>query len=418
MTKKKLLTACAIGNVIEWYEFMIFGYFATVIGTLFFPSSSPLVSLFKAFGVFAIGVFVRPLGGILLGHIGDKFGRKTALVCSIYLMSIPTVAIGFLPSYESIDILAPITLLLIRVLQGLAMGGEYAGTMIYLVENTNPLKRGLYGSLAALSLVIGMALGSLVFACLHTALTKDQLYQWGWRIPFLISIIGFLWGMHLRSKLEDSGVFTALKTQNNLSKFPIKEAILGNSKQLAHTIFIQCFLAVGMYTMTIFYANYAKEHFGSTNSLTAIMLNTTGVIAIGVGAVISGQLSDIFGRKRVLLCAAWCAIVMAFLAIPLITDGTVQSFFMAHLLLSVLTGCFLGPIPSLLAESFPTKIRYTCVSLSNNLSMGIFGGTAPMIITFLMDKFQNPTIPNYYLMLSALVSIVSLCFLRERNTSW
>ncbi|RZI45719.1 MFS transporter [Candidatus Finniella inopinata] len=417
MNQKKLLAACAIGNIIEWYEFMIFGYFAAIIGTLFFPSSSSLGSLFKAFGVFAIGVLVRPLGGILFGHIGDRFGRKTALLVSIYLMSVPTVAIGLLPSYESIGIFAPIALLCIRVLQGLSMGGEYAGTIVYLVENTKTSKKGLYGSLAAFSLVLGMAAGSLVFAVFHALLTKQQLLDWGWRIPFLLSIVGLAWGLYLRVKLEDSGVFTELKEAGNLARIPIKEAFSESSKPLFQTVLIQCLLGVGMYTMTIFYANYAREHFASLSSVSPILLNTPGVIAIGLAAIVAGKFSDIFGRKNVLLYSAICSFFVSYLTIPLITHGSVESFFMAHIMLSTLTGCFLGSIPSFLAESFPTKTRYTCVALSNNLSMGIFGGTAPMVITYLIDKFHDPVIPNYYLMVSALITVLSIYFSKDKRLS-
>ena len=412
---KRILTACAIGNIIEWYEFMIFGYFATIIGQLFFPASSSLGSLFKAFGVFAVGILVRPLGGILFGHIGDKYGRKKALLLSLYLMSIPTVMIVFLPGYDSIGMEAPIALILIRILQGISMGGEYAGTMIYLIEDTNPKKRGFYGSIAALSLVVGMALGSLVSTVLHVFLAPEQLSSWGWRLPFIISIGGFLWGLYIRSKLEDSGVFTELKLKNSLSKLPIKETFQKHSKQIFSTVFVQCFLGVGMYTMTIFYANFAKEHFGSSDPLISLMLNTPGVLAIGVAAVISGKLSDVYGRKNVLLVSSICTCFAAYFLIPLIHDKQAGSFFVHHMILSLLTGSFLGPIPSFLAECFPAKIRYTCVALSNNLSMGIFGGTAPMMITYLISRFQDSAMPNYYLMASALISVFGLYFMSDKN---
>lgn len=414
MLRKRLIISCAIGNILEWYEFMIFGYFAPIIGTLFFPSSSSLISLFKAFGVFAIGVFVRPLGGILFGHIGDKYGRKPALIYSIYLMSFPTIAIGFLPDYNSIGIIAPITLLIIRVLQGLSMGGEYAGTMTYLVESTEQSRRGFFGGFAACSLTIGMALGSLVFTLTHVLLEKDQILSWGWRIPFLISVVGLLWGIYLRTRLQDPPIYLDSIHKYGSSKFPIKEIFQHDFKHLLHTILVQCFLAVSMYTLTILYTMYAKDHFVLSNApLSSLILNTPGIIAIGVAAVVSGKLSDLYGKKKVLIWSSGLSILVAYLTCPLITQGSKLSFFIAHFSLSILTGCFLGPIPALLAESFRTKIRYTSIALSNNLSMGIFGGTAPVVITYLIDKFNTNCTPNYYLMLSAAISIISLFLLKD-----
>jgi len=411
----KVLKACAIGNIIEWYEFMVFGYLANIIANLFFPASSSLISLFKAFGVFAIGVLVRPLGGVFLGHIGDKYGRKSALTLSIFLMAIPTVAIGFLPTYETIGIIAPLALLLIRILQGLSMGGEYAGAMISLVEDSEPKKRGFYGSLAAFSLVLGMALGSFVSFLLQTLLTQKQMLSWGWRIPFIISIVGFVWGLYVRSRLEDSDVFTKQKEQNKLAKVPIKEAFKESSGAIFYTVFVQCFLAVGMYTMTIFFANYAKEQFTVFQSISSFALNTPGVLAIGFSALISGRLSDRFGVRKVLFLTSIAAFCAAYLVIPLIGDKTVVSFFIAHVTLSVLTGFFLGPIPSFLTQSFPVKTRYTCVALSNNLSMGIFGGTAPFMITYLGSYFESPFMQNYYLMISAFVSMIFLFYLQNKR---
>ncbi len=410
MKSIKSFLACTIGNVIEWYEFIVFGYFAGIIGAVFFPASSPLLSLFKAFGVFALGIMVRPLGGLLFGHIGDKFGRKNALFLSMALMSVPTFLIGLLPTYESIGISASVILILIRIAQGLAMGGEYAGTMTYLVEGATTTNRGLYGSIAALSLVIGMALGSFVSAILHTSLNPEQMLSWGWRIPFFISFIGIVWAIYLRLCLQESPHFVQYQKDHPIVKSPIKEAFSHDLIPIITTIFSQCFLAVGMYTMTVFFSTYAQQNFKGLAPLTSALLNTPGVLLIGVSAVLSGWLSDKWGRKKILMVVAGAAILLSWYFAFFLEIKEVSSFFLVHLSMSVLTGCFLGPIPSFLADCFSVKTRYTSIAFSNNLSMGIFGGTAPMMITYLMSVYCLDTIPLYYLMLSAGVSLIGLMF--------
>ena len=414
MSKKPLL-ACIIGNIIEWYEFIVFGYFASILGQVFFEPSSPLMSMFKVFGIFALGVFVRPLGGLFLGHIGDKFGRKNALVVSLLLMSVPTFLIGCLPTYQSIGIFASIALFLVRILQGLAMGGEYAGAMVYLVEKSQPSKRGWYGSIAALSLVTGMALGAFVSGLLQALLTQDQIYSWGWRIPFFLSFMGLLWGFYLRTTLDETIFFNSLQEDKAVSKFPLKDLFLNFREQLALTVFSQYFLAVGMYTMTVFYANYALNTFKNLNTLSQFLINTPGVIFIGLSALLSGRLSDVYGPKKTLLFASLIAIAVNYFTIPLVNTGTLNTFLGAHLLMSIATGIFLGPIPAFLAKSFPVNTRYTSVALSNNLSMGIFGGTAPMVITYLMTVFPDQPVANYYLMIGAVISLISLLCIKDVN---
>ncbi|MBT5541013.1 MAG: MFS transporter, partial [Alphaproteobacteria bacterium] len=220
---RKTLLPCMIGNIIEWYEFMLYGYFATVIGTLFFPPMEGLYPLVFSFAIFSVGLFVRPIGGIVLGHIGDKLGRKKSLILSVYMMALPTAAIGLLPTYATIGALAPILLVCMRILQGFAMGGEYAGTVVSILEHSPNKKRGLYGSLAALSLVSGMLLGSIAGASCEAFLSQEELYTWGWRIPFFLGLVGAIWGMYMRRSLEETGKYLDCKNENRLSRLPIGE---------------------------------------------------------------------------------------------------------------------------------------------------------------------------------------------------
>jgi MHS family proline/betaine transporter-like MFS transporter len=326
-------------------------------------------------------------------------------------MSVPAFLIGLLPTYESIGILASILLVLIRLLQGLAMGGEYAGTMTYLVEGAGLKNKGFYGSVAALSLVMGMALGSLLSALLHNTLSQEQMFEWGWRVPFFISSMGIIWAIYLRINLEESPRF--LESQKNCPtlKFPIKEVLSKDLKPIIVTIIAQCYLAVGMYTLTVFYSGYAQQNFKDLSPLFSALLNTPGVLLIGIAALISGKLSDKWGRKKILTYVSICAIFLCIFSAHLLKTKDVGLFLIVHLSLSFLTGSFLGPIPSFLADCFSVKTRYTAIALSNNLSMGLFGGTAPMVITYLMSIFYSDVVPVYYLMASAVISLIGLVFI-------
>ncbi|WP_052046121.1 MFS transporter [Candidatus Paracaedibacter symbiosus] len=218
----KTLVACMGGNIIEWYDFMIYGYLSSIMGQIFFPSSSKIASLLLSLTLFAIGVIARPLGGIVIGHIGDKFSRKNSLMLSVYLMFGATALIGILPTYHQIGILAPIILFSLRIIQGLAMGGEYAGTMVFMIESAPDNKKGLYGSLAALSLVIGMFLGASM-ATLIQQLPQEKLLLWGWRIPFFVSVIGILYTLYMRKNLPDTPYFNFIKEKNRPSLTLLKQ---------------------------------------------------------------------------------------------------------------------------------------------------------------------------------------------------
>src|SRR5579863_7567559 len=224
-TLRKVIVSCMIGNALEWYDFALYGYFATILSNQFFPSQDPIASLMATFGVFAAGFIMRPLGGILFGHIGDKKGRKEALLCSIYLMTIPTALIGLLPTYDQVGWLAPALLTLIRLLQGLSMGGEFTGSMIFIVEHTNSQKRGFSGSWAPFSLLLGVLIGSAVATLISMALSPEDLHSWGWRIPFILSIFGGVVGSYMRRTLTDPEKFEQMKENHHLSSVPIMEVL-------------------------------------------------------------------------------------------------------------------------------------------------------------------------------------------------
>ena len=209
---KRVILSCMIGNALEWYDFALYGYFATTIGQLFFPKFSTVASLMATFGVFAAGFIMRPLGGLIFGHIGDKIGRKSALLWSIYLMAIPTTLIGLLPTYEQIGWLAPLLLTFIRLAQGLSMGGEFTGSMIFVVENAQQGNRGLYGSWVVFSLLVGILVGSAIATSTCYFLSEDQVMDWGWRIPFLLSVGEGVWDLLCAERFESPNNLQKLKS--------------------------------------------------------------------------------------------------------------------------------------------------------------------------------------------------------------
>ncbi len=409
----KVIASCMIGNALEWYEFTLYGYFATVIGKLFFPSSDPIASLIAAFAVFSAGFLMRPLGAVIFGHIGDKYGRKKALVISIYLMAIPTFFIGVMPTYEQIGWVASFILMLIRLLQGISMGGEFTGSMIFIIEHSPKKGRGYAGSFASLSLAIGIILGSATATAISHIFTEEQIYAWAWRIPFLLSIIGAIVGGVMRATLHDPEVFAQQKKERHLPKMPIKELFQNHRKILFHAVLIELILSVGFYIVNIFFISYMKE-FTDISDNNAILIATIGTILYGVTIPLSGILSDKLGRKTVMMPAI---IGFLFCAYPLLDlmhsgiEGAVISQFAGAILLGIL----FGPLPAMLVEMFPLKIRYTGLSMAHSLSMSIFGGTAPLLMTFTLQSTGDLMAPAYYLMFAALLSAIALFKMKDRS---
>ena len=210
---KRVIASCMIGNALEWYDFALYGYFATTLGQLFFPKFDPFAALMATFGVFAAGVIMRPVGGIIFGHIGDKIGRKNALLWSIFLMAVPTTLLGLLPTYEQIGWMAPLLLTVIRLAQGLSMGGEFTGSMIFVVEHAEKGKRGVYGSWVIFSVLLGILAGSAIATGICEMLSQDQLLAWGWRVPFLLSVVGGYVGYVMRRTIQEPEQFTQAKKE-------------------------------------------------------------------------------------------------------------------------------------------------------------------------------------------------------------
>lgn len=412
---RRVILSCMIGNALEWYDFALYGYFATTIGQLFFPKFSPFASLMATFGIFAAGFIMRPLGGIIFGHIGDKMGRKNALLWSIYLMAIPTTLIGLLPTYEQIGWVSPLFLTFIRLAQGLSMGGEFTGSMIFVVEHAEKGNRGLYGSWVVFSLLLGILVGSAVATSTCYLLSEDELMAWGWRIPFLFSIAGGFMGAIMRRTVNEPEQFAQAKQQHKEHFTPLKTLFKNHSKTILYVIIIEFALSIGFYLIVTFINNFltALLHFDKVASL---MITTCSMVAMGVAILVSGWFSDKIGRKPLLLLGT---LGFVFFAYPLFgaLEGSFITALFAHMALAAIMGTFFAPLPATLVELFPLTVRYSGLSISHSLSMAIFGGSAPLIATILIEITGNNGAPALYLSGMCFISTLFLLFLKDRYKS-
>ena len=413
-TRRKVVAASFIGNFVEWFDYAAYGYLAVTISVVFFPESAPETALLLTFALFAISFLVRPLGGFVWGHIGDKIGRREALSWSILLMSGATFCIALLPGYATIGLAAPLLLLLLRLVQGFSASGEYAGASAFLVEYAPANKRGLYSAVVPASTATGLLLGSLMAALLTGLLTTEDMQSWGWRIPFLLAAPMGLIGRYIRTKLEDSPVFRELSQEDEVIKAPVKSLFRDHWRRLLLAAGAVLLNAVGFYVILSYMPTYLSQELGL--DATASYVATTVALVTYIGFIfLTGMLSDRFGRKRVLISASIAFVIATVPAFMLLNTGN----FLVIVLVQILLGAMLtlndGTLPSFLAEMFPTKVRYSGFAVSFNLSNALFGGTAPFVATLLIATSGNMLAPGWYLMGAAVVSLIAVAFSVETS---
>ena len=409
---RKVLTASFIGNFVEWFDYASYGYFATVIAAVFFPEIAPQAALLATFAVFAISFVIRPIGGIVWGSIGDRIGRKTALSWSILIMSGATTVIALLPSYHQIGMLAPVLLLLVRMVQGFSASGEYAGATSFLAEYAPPAKRGFYTSMVPASTAAGLLAGSLMSALLFSQLDTAQLHGWGWRLPFLLAFPLGLVGLYIRLKLEDTPKFRELEAKHHVEATPIKELFTTYRKPIVRAFAVTCLNAVGFYLILSYMPTYLITEMGMEESA-SFLANSIALFAYIFLIFLMGLLSDRFGRKMALIAASVLFIV---LTVPLFGMLEGASFAMI-VLIQVIFGALLtvndGTLPCFLTEIFPTRVRYSGFAFSFNTANALFGGTAPFVATWLISATGSKTAPAWYLVAAAVVALVAMLAARE-----
>jgi MFS family permease len=407
---RKAVGAAVVGNVLEWYDFSAYGYLATVIAKRFFPSGDDTTALLATFAAFGVGFVVRPLGGVVIGRLGDTKGRKTALVLTIFLMAIGTVGIGLLPDYHTVGVLAPALLVVCRLMQGFAAGGEWGGATAFIVEWAPEGRRGFFGSFQQASVAGGLLLGSGVAALCSTLLSPDQLEGWGWRIPFLLGGLLVPVGVYMRRNIEETPAYREAAARQGPR--PVAEAS-GNWGLAAQAFGFTVLWTVSYYVMLNYMPTFTQRYAGLGRT-EALWSNTVGLAVLVLAIPVMGRLSDRVGRKPLLLA---CCVGFLLLSYPLfaamVAGAGLGTVILIQIVFALLISAFSGPGPAAIAEIFPTSSRSTWMSTGYSLAVAIFGGFAPYIATWLIANTGSPVSPTYYLIAAAGVSTAVILRMRE-----
>ena len=411
---RKVVIAGMIGNGLEWYDYALYGQVAWLLGKLFFPGEDAAVQLLATFGVFAAGFVIRPLGAVFFGWLGDKYGRKRAMVVAVLMMAIPTGCIGFLPTYADIGIAAPILLTIIRLFQGMSLGGEFSGSIAYIVEHAPQKRRGLAGSASVVSLMMGFLLGLLVVRGCIGLFGQTQFEEWAWRMPFVVGIAVGLVGFYIRSQCEESPTFEAAKNAGEISRTPVREAFTKHRWEMIQAFAMYLSVTMPFYLVAIYFISFSHIHLG-VDSDDTILFSIFNMLALMTVVPISAWASDIYGRKKVLTIAALLTATSSYplfsffeLGESVFTIGLVQFTFAAIL------GLYLGPIAAVLVELFPTRVRFSGMAIAYNLSAAIFGGTAPLVCEWLIKETGSNQSIAFYVIACNVVSLIALYFFKDR----
>ncbi|MFD2208547.1 MFS transporter [Virgibacillus halophilus] len=408
---RKSVFATGVGNAMEWFDFGLYSYLAVIISKNFFSAvENDELKLVFTFGTFAIAFLMRPLGGIIFGRIGDKLGRKVVLTTTIILMAISTLLIGLLPTYAQIGVWAPILLLIARIIQGFSTGGEYAGAMVYIAESSPDNKRNMLGSGLEVGTLAGYILASLLASTLFLTLSDEQMATWGWRIPFLLGLPLGLIGFYLRNGLEETPIF-----ENEISHDGVQEesflSILKNHKK----DILVCFVAVAFFNITnymllSYMPSYLDEIIGLSSTVGTVLITITMIIMVPL-ALMFGRLSDKIGNKTVLLIGLGGLTLFSALAFYFINLNTFALISLGIFILGVLLATYEGTMPGTLPTMFYTDIRYRTLAVTFNVSVSLFGGTTPLISTWLVLKTGNNLAPGFYLTIVSIIGFLVILFL-------
>lgn len=420
------VTAAALGNTMEWFDFGVYAYLADTLGKVFFPSSSPGTQVISTFATFAAAFLVRPLGGLVFGPLGDRIGRQRVLAITMIMMAAATLAVGLLPTYAAVGFLAPVLLLVCRLVQGFSTGGEYAGATTYIAEYAPDRRRGFLGSWLDFGTFIGYSMGSGLVTVLTLTAGSDGLEDWAWRIPFLVAGPLGVTGLYMRLKLEDTPAFKAEVEQAAQAApggSPVDEArqsgrgrlgdiFTGHWQAIMICVGLVLLYNVTNYMVTSYLPTYmtATLDFGDT---TAQLLVLATMLLVVLTITVVGRGSDRWGRRPVFMAGSVALIALSAPAFLLIRQGGVLLPAVGCAVLGLLLASFAGTSAATLPALFPTRIRYGALSIAFNISVSLFGGTTPLVASALVNATGDAMIPAYYLMLAGAVGCVSTVFLRE-----
>jgi MFS family permease len=412
---RRVAIAGALGTTIEWYDFFIYGTAAAVVfAPQFFPQVSEVAGTLAAFATFAIGFIARPLGGVAMGHFGDRLGRKSMLVWSLLLMGLATLGIGLLPNYAVLGVWAPVLLVAFRFVQGFALGGEWGGAVLMSVEHAPSTRRGLFGSFVALGLPAGIVLSNLVFLIASTAVTPAAFAAWAWRVPFVASALLVIVGLWVRMGLEESPIFAEVLRTASTRRMPIVDVL----RHDATTVLLAAGSYIGIstlgYIVIVYFVTYATRQLALPLTTTlALLLTAAALFAISI--LVCAHWSDRAGRRRIMQWGCGALTMWSLIFFPLVDTRSVPLVAVALSGILVIQGAYIGPQPAVFAELFPTATRYSGVSLSLTLGTILGGAVAPAVATALFNVAGTSRLITLYI--TAMSAISWLCTLRLKETS-
>lgn len=411
---RRVTVAGSLGIFVEFYDYGAYGFLAAIIAAVFFPHAGSTAALLMTYGIFAVTFFFRPIGGVVLGYLADRIGRRAVLVFALTLMTAATTGIGLLPGYASIGIAAPALLLLMRILQGFSTGGEVASAFSFVGEHAPPRRRGLLMSWMQVGSFCALLTGTLLGVLLNAALDQAAMNSWGWRVPFLLAAPLGIVGYYIRRQLDDTPVFTRLKESGEVAGNPLRETFTSarNRRNLILATCVPLLNGSGYYILFTYMPTYLSEELGLTKGV-GFTVTATALVAIIVAIPLAARYSDRVGRRPVLLASAAGLIVVTWPAFWLLSRGSVGLAIAGAVPLAILFAGHAGCVHVALVEMFPTRVRNTAYSIGFNVSTAIFGGAAPLLMTALIAQTGDPAVPAYYVIFTAIGTGIAVAYAKE-----
>ncbi|KON70692.1 major facilitator transporter [Peribacillus butanolivorans] len=413
---RRILIASLVGSSIEWFDYFLYGTVAALVfNQLFFVNEDPTIGLLLSYASFALAFFIRPFGGVIFSHIGDRIGRKKTLVLTLSLMGVATFGMGLLPTYQAVGIWAPILLITLRLVQGLGIGGEWGGALLLAVEYAPAEKRGLFGAIPQMGVTIGMLLGTIALSIM-TLLPESAFMTWGWRLPFIFSALLVFFGLWIRKGIDETPSFKKVKESGEVPKLPIVETLKNYWREVLIAVEAKVVETAPFYIFSTFVVSYATSTLGfsRTATLTAVMIAT---IITTILIPFMGMLSDKIGRKKLFIGGT---IGMALFAFPYFWMLQQKSVLLLIIATVIGLGVIWAPITAVLgtmfSEIFDARIRYTGITLGYQIGAALAGGTAPLVATALLNRFNNSYVPvAIYIIFASLVSLAAIWAVKERS---
>ncbi|GAB6256960.1 MFS transporter [Peribacillus frigoritolerans] len=413
---RRILIASLVGSSIEWFDYFLYGTVAALVfNQLFFVNEDPTIGLLLSYASFALAFFIRPFGGVIFSHIGDRIGRKKTLVITLSLMGVATFGMGLLPTYQAVGIWAPILLITLRLVQGLGIGGEWGGALLLAVEYAPAEKRGLFGAIPQMGVTIGMLLGTVALSIM-TLLPENAFMTWGWRIPFIFSALLVFFGLWIRKGIDETPSFKKVKESGEVPKLPIVETLKNYWREVLIAVGAKVVETAPFYIFSTFVVSYATANLGfsRTATLTAVMIAT---IITTILIPFMGMLSDTIGRKKLFIGGTIGMALFAFPYFWLLQQKSVLLLIIATVIgLGVIWAPITAVLGTMFSEIFDARIRYTGITLGYQIGAALAGGTAPLVATALLNRFNNSYVPvAIYIIFASVLSLAAIWAVKDRS---